>query len=205
MKILNRKEAIQIGLKRYFTGRPCKYGHISERYTKRCVCVECSKEYNIDYIPKRTYKHSADYYEKNKTTILENARKHRLRDPKRFMLANRRGAKKFRQTHPERVKQRIEKWRKENPDRLTVHVATRKAKKLSATPSWANLDAIKEIYKLAQALTQITGVRYSVDHIIPLQGKLVSGLHVENNLQVMPLNENCRKSNKFNPLIHQIA
>lgn len=62
-----------------------------------------------------------------------------------------------------------------------------------ATPSWANLDKIKEIYANCP-------VGYQVDHIIPLQGKLVSGLHIETNLQYLTKEENNRKSNKYNPL-----
>jgi hypothetical protein len=49
-------------------------------------------------------------------------------------------------------------------------------------PKWANLDKIKEIYKHAKILTIETGIRYTVDYIIPLQHSLVCGLHVENNL-----------------------
>ena len=67
---------------------------------------------------------------------------------------------------------------------------SRKARKLKATPSWADLEKIKEIY-----LNCPEG--YQVDHIIPLQGKLVCGLHVENNLQYLTSEENRRKSNKF--------
>jgi 5-methylcytosine-specific restriction endonuclease McrA len=62
-----------------------------------------------------------------------------------------------------------------------------------ATPGWANLDKIKEIYDKCPP-------GYQVDHIIPLQGKLVSGLHVETNLQYLTKEENNRKSNKYNPL-----
>jgi len=73
-----------------------------------------------------------------------------------------------------------------------VREAKRRASKLSRTPKWANLDKIKEIY-----LNCPEG--YHVDHIIPLQGKLVSGLHVPENLQYLPAHENLSKSNKFNP------
>lgn len=59
-----------------------------------------------------------------------------------------------------------------------------------ATPSWANLDKIKEIYDNCP-----TG--YQVDHIIPLQGRLVSGLHIETNLQYLTCEDNNRKSNKY--------
>lgn len=72
--------------------------------------------------------------------------------------------------------------------------ANRQAKynssKINRTPKWANLDKIKEIYDNCPA-------GYHVDHIIPLNGKNVSGLHVETNLQYLPAIDNIRKSNKF--------
>ncbi len=46
MEILNRMDAANIGSYKYFTGKPCKHGHIAERYTKTCVCVECHKSAN---------------------------------------------------------------------------------------------------------------------------------------------------------------
>jgi ribosomal protein L40E len=67
----------------------------------------------------------------------------------------------------------------------------------NATPSWADLDKIKEIYKLAKILTEQTGIQYEVDHIIPINNMFVCGLHVETNLQVITKEENRRKSNKF--------
>jgi len=43
-QIINRKEAKQKGLKRYFTGKPCKYGHLAERFVSTSTCVTCSQE-----------------------------------------------------------------------------------------------------------------------------------------------------------------
>lgn len=65
-----------------------------------------------------------------------------------------------------------------------------KLSKLNRTPSWANKNSIKEIYKDCPG-------GYHVDHKIPLQGNLVSGLHVENNLQYLTAEDNLAKSNKY--------
>lgn len=70
--------------------------------------------------------------------------------------------------------------------------ASVRAKKLNRTPVWADLDKIKKIYKECPE-------GYHVDHIIPLQGILVSGLHVEYNLQYLTAEENIKKSNTFLP------
>jgi hypothetical protein len=75
--------------------------------------------------------------------------------------------------------------------------ARRRAAKLQRTPSWADYDAIAAVYAEAQRLTRATGVPHHVDHAIPLQGKLVSGLHVHQNLQILTGLENIRKCNRF--------
>lgn len=67
-----------------------------------------------------------------------------------------------------------------------------RSSKIERTPSWANLDKIKEIYNNCPQ-------GHHVDHIVPLNGELVSGLHVEYNLQYLPAADNCKKSNKFTP------
>ena len=69
-----------------------------------------------------------------------------------------------------------------------------------ATPSWLTKEhhqQIKDIEAEARRLTKITGISYHVDHIIPLQGKNVSGLHVPWNLQILKAEDNLKKSNKF--------
>jgi hypothetical protein len=65
------------------------------------------------------------------------------------------------------------------------------------TPRWANKLAIKEIYKDAERITEETGIKHQVDHIIPIRSPLVCGLHVENNLRIITAEENSSKSNSF--------
>lgn len=72
------------------------------------------------------------------------------------------------------------------------YTAFHKAEKLNRIPSWANMEKIRQIYDLCPE-----GMH--VDHIIPLLGELVSGLHVEYNLQYLTAEENIKKSNKFIP------
>lgn len=88
-------------------------------------------------------------------------------------------------------------WKQSNPDRVRAASNKRNAICRRATPSWANQFFIDEAYSLARLRTQATGIKWSVDHIIPLSGENVCGLHVENNLQVIPLSENCRKGTRL--------
>jgi hypothetical protein len=73
--------------------------------------------------------------------------------------------------------------------------ARRKATKLRACPTWVDRDQLRGIYVAAQIL-RAQGHDVHVDHIIPLRGETVSGLHVPWNLQILPARENLRKGNR---------
>jgi hypothetical protein len=88
-------------------------------------------------------------------------------------------------------------WKKNNPDKVTALSMKRRAARLHRTPPWADHKMIDLAYAFARWLQQETGVPMHVDHDIPLQGKLVSGLHVFENLRVLPASLNHQKSNKF--------
>jgi hypothetical protein len=74
----------------------------------------------------------------------------------------------------------------------------RRAKRLKATPAWADLAAINAIYAEAARMNRehTEGGPWHVDHIIPLKGKTVTGLHVETNLRIVSRKENLSKRNK---------
>jgi hypothetical protein len=71
------------------------------------------------------------------------------------------------------------------------------AAKLQRTPPWADLDAIKLVYLVAEQRTRLTGIEHHVDHFFPLNGETVSGLHTSLNLGVIPEDENLRKGNQL--------
>lgn len=99
-----------------------------------------------------------------------------------------------------RKKKSDTKWREANKDKCSAYSAKRRANKLCATPSWLTkeeLIEIEELYEIAQAFKLYTGQDYHVDHIVPLQGKTVCGLHVPWNLQVITAEENRSKRNKL--------
>lgn len=66
-----------------------------------------------------------------------------------------------------------------------------------ATPPWADLKAIEKVYERCAAMTIHTGIEHQVDHIVPLQHPLVCGLHIAENLQILPARENLKKRNKY--------
>jgi 3-keto-L-gulonate-6-phosphate decarboxylase len=89
--------------------------------------------------------------------------------------------------------------RREDENRKAIvafHARTRQANILKRTPSWADLEAIKALYVKARALTIATGIKHHVDHILPLKGKTVSGLHTHQNMQVITAAENLKKYNR---------
>ena len=87
-------------------------------------------------------------------------------------------------------------WHESHPWQKTADTALRRAQKKNATPSWANRFFIREAYHLAKLRTEMTGFKWEVDHIYPLQSDVVCGLHVEHNLQVIPAVMNRSKGNR---------
>jgi hypothetical protein len=93
------------------------------------------------------------------------------------------------------------KYKLENPDVYKALSSFRRKRNQQATPKWLTYIQKKEIrslYIIAQTSTKITGVKYVVDHIVPLVGDTVCGLHVPWNLQIMTQEDNLLKSNKHN-------
>lgn len=88
-------------------------------------------------------------------------------------------------------------YRKRNRGKKSAEWAAWYAARLQRTPAWADLQAIRKIYNEAARLTKETGEPWHVDHEIPLNGKLVSGLHLAENLRVIPGIENLKKGAKF--------
>jgi len=91
-------------------------------------------------------------------------------------------------------------WKKNNPGHIGAIVAKRRADTAKRTPAWLTKEqiaAMNKLYKQAAWLTKITGVKWHVDHIVPLKGKNVSGLHIPDNLQVIPARENLKKGNRL--------
>ena len=113
---------------------------------------------------------------------------------------NRVHTKQHQQKIPERRRELRKAYRKRYPEKIKASHARHRAYKINRIPKWItpkDIKAMKKLYAQATRKTLATGVKYHVDHIIPLRGKLVSGLHVPSNLQVISAKENLVKNNTY--------
>ncbi|NBW38084.1 MAG: hypothetical protein EBR30_24290 [Cytophagia bacterium] len=134
------------------------------------------------------------YREKNKEVLREKKRQYYLANREEIRAKGKLDYEKNKEAYKERAK----KWKDSNTALHNSRCMERHVKKLNARPKWLSfieLAQIQEFYDIAKARSFQTGIVHHVDHIIPLQGKHVTGLHVPWNLQVLTASENCSKSN----------
>lgn len=120
-------------------------------------------------------------YEKRRTAILKQRRALRLENPEKFRARDREASKR-------------------NIVTIRAKSARRRASRQRATPSWltaAQKMQIRQFYVVAREKEMRTDIKHHVDHIVPLRGSKVCGLHVPWNLQVLTEEDNCRKHNRF--------
>jgi hypothetical protein len=108
--------------------------------------------------------------------------------------------KAWREANPEQTKHIYRDWAQRNKDKVNAKWMQREAAKKCRTPQWLTEDdlwTMEQAYDIASKRKSQFGFDWHVDHIVPLQGKTVSGLHVPWNLQVIPALANRQKSNRF--------
>ena len=196
---MKRAEAKLLGLKTYSTGKPCKHGHFAERYTIGAKCVECTAAQSTAWRVANPEKHLAAM----KKWLKNNRETHSAR-VKKWQAANkdkiREDAKAWEKANPEKVKAKKLRYIKKHPDAYTARSVASVAQRAKRVPQWLTSDdrwIMREAYKLAKLRTKLFGFVWEVDHIIPLRGSIVSGLHVPTNLQVIPKQENRNKRNHY--------
>lgn len=160
-----RQKAREAGEKYYFTGKPCPKGHVSKRSVAKGVCYECQIQSGSNW--KTSNREKCIEYQK-------------------FWYLNRND--KAKANTRARAKARYDRV-KGTEKHLSISLAAtrrRQCRKIRATPPWVDHSEINKIY-----LNRPKG--YEVDHIVPLRGKTVCGLHVPWNLRYLPKTENCRR------------
>lgn len=93
-------------------------------------------------------------------------------------------------------------WKIDNPGKVRAATIKRRTSKMQRTPAWLTDDdywMLEQAYELAAIRTKMFGFSWHVDHVLPLQGKKVSGFHVPTNVQVIPGVENVKKANGYVP------
>lgn len=141
-------------------------------------------EENTDIINTKTSK----WYKENKERHNANSKKYQENNKERLARLR----QEYYQENKSYFAEQGKKWRKNNPHLTTAYVRLYNLAKIKRTPPWADIKAIIEFYKNCPE-------GYQVDHIHPLQGKLISGLHVIENLQYLTPAENHSKQRKFKP------
>jgi 5-methylcytosine-specific restriction endonuclease McrA len=184
-----RKEAKEQGATHYYTGDPCKYGHVALRKTKG-ACVECLK---VEW--QKGNETRADYFKAYN-------KKEEVKDRKNeWYVANRDQVIERAKTRPvEALREYRNAWKMNNHVQVNASTKARRRKHRQATPSWLTKkqkSEIRQLYQIAITMTKTTGEQYVVDHIVPLRGGDVCGLHVPWNLRVITQEENLKKSNKL--------
>ncbi len=186
-----RAEAKATGAKYYFTGEPCKHGHIAPRKTKG-ACLECLKlewekgnqtraEYFRQYNKSEAGQTAKErYYEKNKALVIARAQARPASEKRAY-------------------KQR---YKEANLDLYNTLTSLRRRRFREATPPWISRKQkveVRQLYQIAMTMSRTTGEQYVVDHIYPLRSEVVCGLHVPWNLRVVTQAENLQKSNSLPP------
>jgi len=186
VEIVSRKDARALGLKRYFTGKPCKRGHVAERRVSIKGCVLCQLElgdkWRRNNLAKDSAK-SAKYRARHGDKVLARKRLKYDLDPKKYHEA-------------------VRRWEKNHPEQhraIRNAISARyRAASLQATPPWLTADdhgMMLCLYDNAVSLSEAAGIKFDVDHIVPLNGETVCGLHVPWNLRVIAASKNRSKGN----------
>lgn len=171
---VNRVEAKKLGYRTYTPIKPCNKCHSSFRYTSNGKCVQCSKKYQSSMSNKRRTEINQKYRLKNKEKM-----------------------RSWDSSNSDKQKEYQRRYIISHPEYESTRSSIQRAKKLERLPKWANIKKIELIYTKCKELTKIIGEPHEVDHIIPLNGEFVSGLHVEYNLRIVSKRENRIKSNKL--------
>ena len=182
-----RNEAKKAGEPFYFSGKPCSNGHICKRHVEG-GCYECNKMHGRNNMAKVRVNRADELKARKKAEYHRNKERNK---PKR---------KQYNIANADKLRARARRYAKENPESFRERNATRRARTRNATPPWLTKEMraeIKVLHAEANALKAKFGVTFDVDHIVPLDGRHVSGLHVPWNMRVITQAENRSRPKVF--------
>lgn len=218
-KCLETKEGRYFGLNKktkdglYYWCKVCVSLHNAERKNKPKIkvdelnCSTCLQTKPVSNFDKASSSKTGyrlqckscrhDRHQVFKDAINQRMRERRANDPE---IAAK--EESWRQKNMHSVLANRVRYRSENRGRRAAWQNKRRAAKIQATPKWADEEYIEDLYvncREAESIFEAAGidVKFQVDHIVPLQGRNVCGLHVENNMQILTADENAKKHNSF--------
>lgn len=172
--------------------------HARSKDGKSCYCKICQQLFRSDWV-KRNKDHQARL--EREWALKNNEKVKQLR--KDYYAANKEKytekRKRMYEKHREKRLEYAKRLRLEKREWYNQLQRLRDANCKQAMPKWANKKTMNSIYRQAKNMQKSDGVLRHVDHIVPLNHPLVSGLHCEFNLQILTAKENISKKNKFDP------
>lgn len=194
--------AIAAGEPVYLTGKPCNLGLISVRTVSgnKCQCdlhrAARVRRASVNYLQNRNSRieKQKQYAEVNKAAITAYKGLHYSANKAAYLAK----ASTWAAGNRDKRKEITSEWAKRNPAVLLANTQRRRARLMQAVPSWfGELDEFvaREAHAVARQREIATGIKWEVDHVVPLAGRKVCGLHVAANMQVIPMTDNRRKSN----------
>lgn len=182
------------------------------KFGRQEKCKKCSATYAKVQNKKHKNKRQAralQYYKENQEKKKYQQKQYRLNNQEKVKQQRKKYYEKHRSKLLEQkkeyyhnnksdIKEKRKLYVEQNRHKVNAAHIKRKVQKKQATPPWADLQKIEHVYWVCNFISEITGIKHHVDHVHPLLGKTICGLHVHTNLQILTAEENMKKGNTYN-------